>query len=293
MNNNILNYAKFWTGMGIPVIPIQPKEKRPCSLRLRSTGDTRKDMWGNTKGSWDRFKSNVPDDNRLKTWFGKGQPNLGIVTGNRLVVIDFDDMTAFNDHFRKNSMIPTRVHLTSRGVHMFYWVKEKLGHTIKLPGIDIKATGYVVAPPSIHPSGKRYIEANDGPITQIDSINDIINIPDSIRIESHGPMRATSPVFGRRREVQIIDYFPNAHSTGEDYMMDLCPFHNDGKPSFWINVRTNRCGCHTCKNGSMGPTDFFMEYHNLTFLEAREIIENGTTLPNRKGVQNNLQVLRA
>ena len=94
-------------------------------------------------------------------WFPNNSENIGLVTGviSNTVVVDIENV---EDGRRFWKMQPTEgVVKTGRGVHLSYWTSEEIPSGVKktVLGItaDIRAeTGYVVAPPSVHPTGKQY-----------------------------------------------------------------------------------------------------------------------------------------
>ncbi|GCE04810.1 bifunctional DNA primase/polymerase [Dictyobacter aurantiacus] len=95
-------------------------------------------------------------------WKQDEQANIGIATGDGLVVIEIDPLRGgFLEHFRQLYAIPeTAISQTERGSWQLYFIynrtltlcttKNKLG-----PGIDTYGEGnYVVAPPSLYIHGR-------------------------------------------------------------------------------------------------------------------------------------------
>ena len=91
--------------------------------------------------------------------------NIGLPTGSKsgVVVIDFDFRSGGLDGLitlEKRKAVPATLEaLTGNGLHLYYQcqgilVKNGVG---LLPGIDVRGEGgYVVAPPSIHATFRRY-----------------------------------------------------------------------------------------------------------------------------------------
>ena len=118
--------------------------------------------------SWEIYQHRLPDEQELNDFFtGYEDRNLAIITGDvstRLLVIDFDDLVLFCEwwlkRFRKASLAVT----TGKGVHIYFQLAE--GEAAPINGKfqingqnagDIRYNGgYVLAPPSVHPSGARY-----------------------------------------------------------------------------------------------------------------------------------------
>jgi hypothetical protein len=115
---------------------------------------------------WQEFQTRRPSPLELSSWFLEtSQPptGIGIVAGrvSRLVVVDCDtqaDATFWNSHYPASSLI---VETGGGGSHFYYAspVDVTVRNRVKVLGrcIDIRGDGgYVVAPPSLHRSGKRY-----------------------------------------------------------------------------------------------------------------------------------------
>lgn len=122
---------------GWHVFPVQPKGKQPL-VKWRDVSTTDAQTVGEW---WDRW----PD------------ANIGIDCGKSgLVVVDFDGVEAPDVH--------TLVVKTARGVHQYYANSgDAVPNSAGMLGehIDVRGEGgYVLAPPSIHPTGAKYEWAN-------------------------------------------------------------------------------------------------------------------------------------
>ena len=104
-------------------------------------------------------------------WRKRRRANVGLATGSAsgIVVIDVDLPAALDsvDRVIEAGLAVTLTGLTGGGgVHLIYGCPDVgLGNSVgrlpgideELPGIDLRANGgYVVAPPSVHVSGRRY-----------------------------------------------------------------------------------------------------------------------------------------
>lgn len=160
-----LETALQWRALGIATIPILAGSKRPAC-------------------PWKRYQSEMPTVQKLKAWFGSGGYGLAVVTGWRgLAVIDWDDTAKMWSWALALSPLkylsPTRTYKveTRNGCHFYFFVDEPC-HCWHGDGVDVKAAGgYVLAPPTIHPSGHQY-QALGRPsnIQRIESIKD--QLPD-------------------------------------------------------------------------------------------------------------------
>lgn len=129
---------------GLSVIPLRPRDKKPSI------------------SSWAEFQKRRPTESEVAEWFKDGDKNIGIVCGKvsgGLLVVDFDDSEAIPYVVESLSELQkkTMVVRTGKGYHIYYKCKET--PNLKLPNlkIDVKGEGgYVVAPPSVHPSGMQY-----------------------------------------------------------------------------------------------------------------------------------------
>lgn len=84
---------------------------------------------------------------------------MGLAIPPGLVVVDVDDLVALSRLKAEGRELPATVKSTTgRGVHLFYRTETEIRNAVRLfPGIDLRGVGgYVVAPPSVHPTGARY-----------------------------------------------------------------------------------------------------------------------------------------
>jgi hypothetical protein len=141
--------AHAYAAGGWSVIPIEPRGKRPVV-------------------SWLEFQSRVADAEEIDAWFRRWpEANVGIVTGrvSGLVVVDVDarhgGVGSLAELEIEHGTPPRTVEATTGGGgrHLYFahagaTVPNRVGAA---PGIDLRGDGgCVVAPPSIHPSGRRY-----------------------------------------------------------------------------------------------------------------------------------------
>jgi hypothetical protein len=101
--------------------------------------------------------------------------NIGIHLDRRysrlhLVVFDLDSKQALSgvEDLFDHEITPTYRVSTAKGHHLYYTTKQVYkSRTRLLPDLDLKATGIVMAPGSIHPSGFRYSVASDLPVATL------------------------------------------------------------------------------------------------------------------------------
>ena len=134
---------------GWSVIPVEARGKRPIV-------------------PWLEYQSRLATEKEVEAWFdGRRTPNLGIVTGalSNLVVLDIDSRHGGSQSLAllelEHGTLPDTVEAQTGGggrhayfVHPGGLVHNRAGLAA---GIDFRGDGgCVVAPPSVHPSGRRY-----------------------------------------------------------------------------------------------------------------------------------------
>lgn len=145
-----LDYALFYVARGWSVIPLEAGGKRPL---LR----------------WQRFQNEHADAATVRRWFRRWpQANLAIVTGaiSGLVVLDVDPAHGGDDSLaaleRRFGALPKTVEVRTGGGGSHFWFRHPGGffpNRVGIrPGLDLRGDGgYVVVPPSRHPSGRHYV----------------------------------------------------------------------------------------------------------------------------------------
>lgn len=114
---------------------------------------------------WKTFQSRHALPSEIEEWYAKWPTcGVGIITGtiSGLVVVDIDSPEALQKMVEIKDQLgapPTVV--TGKGFHMYYRYPTGVGvvgnSVNKELGLDIRGEGgYVVAPPSVHPSGVQY-----------------------------------------------------------------------------------------------------------------------------------------
>ncbi|MCL6478502.1 MAG: bifunctional DNA primase/polymerase [Peptococcaceae bacterium] len=127
------------------VIPLQSRGKRPLLP------------------SWTEYQSRRATDEEIREWWSRWPgANLGVATGavSGLVVLDFDGPAAV-DFAKRNGVPPTPCVSTGKGWHLYFQHPGQPASNATalggIKGLDVRGDGgYVVAPPSIHPSGRQY-----------------------------------------------------------------------------------------------------------------------------------------
>jgi Bifunctional DNA primase/polymerase, N-terminal/Primase C terminal 1 (PriCT-1) len=142
----LLETALSLASRGLHVFPCKSREKKPAS--------------------WNGLKGATTDRNIIAGWWRSSDYNIGLATGERssVFVVDIDGMDAEAELIKlesKHGVLPRTIEsITARGRHLFFTYPDRAirNSASKIaPGIDVRGDGgYVLAPPSVHPSGKCY-----------------------------------------------------------------------------------------------------------------------------------------
>jgi hypothetical protein len=152
-----LDYALSYIERGWSIFPLLPRSKQPV-VKIA------KHLSGETK--WEAIEA-------TNHWSAFPDHGIAIVTGkpSNLVVIDVDPRNGGDATAVERTVAFTREVDTGGGGRHFYCAYPE-GQVVRcgktsMPGVDRKADGgYVVAPPSIHPSGAAYTTRGDIPHDQ-------------------------------------------------------------------------------------------------------------------------------
>ncbi len=145
MKSPMLKEALRYLEMGLSVIPLRHKDKKPLI-------------------SWDDYQKRRPQEWEVKEWWATWpDANIGIVTGrvSGLVVVDVDGEKGLETAKRLGLPKGPTVK-TGKGYHRYFRHPgngrvSNFQCRSSLEGVDLRGDGgYVVAPPSIHESGKHY-----------------------------------------------------------------------------------------------------------------------------------------
>jgi len=274
-----LLYAKKFFELGIAVIPLHHRNKKPDTSLIG--------------GTWEQYCAQSNTEYELISWLSSGWLNYGVVCGwNNLVVIDFDSKEYFDVWSMCFADIADRAFkvITSRGCHVYVQTVTPCGND-KRRGIDVQAQRkFVVGPGSIHPNGTEYVGYGDMVFPMVADIESILPLDLFPRIATDTAGELVTPIqftpthteydpfqtamFGDyldlidtvKSRVRIESMFPDARKTSNDgrWLSCLCPFHDDTNPSFWIDTRRQICGCAVCLFKPMDCINLYARQHNMT-----------------------------
>lgn len=270
-----LSAALHWLHLGVAPVPIRYRSKAPAI-------------------QWSEYQTRLPTEQLVRSWFTTSLRNVAIVTGwLGLTVIDFDSIETFYTWwhmFARNDVWQTYSVMTGRGVHLYYWIEEPPVNA-SAPGIDVKGQwGYVLVPPSTHPSGTQYSVLLNVPVLRIATLGEVIppalleSAPHPTEHRYATPEVCNDPfssamntldggggvVNQLRARFRVEDFFPDREPANgtKRWWVARCPFHDDHRPSFWLDVQQQMCGCYVCRMKPMDVINLFARLHGMENDEA-------------------------
>ncbi len=141
-----LDAALHYLGLGLSVIPVEPRGKTPLV-------------------PWTEFQRRLPTEEEVREWWRAWpEANIGVVTGaiSGVIVLDVDGPDG-QQALRKCAPVPVtwRSRTGKSDAHEHLWFRHP-GRAVRnfakrRPGLDLRGDGgQVVLPPSIHASGRQY-----------------------------------------------------------------------------------------------------------------------------------------
>jgi hypothetical protein len=289
-----IDNAREFLSLGIAVIPLRHRGKEPESA-----------MMG---GAWEQYKDHLPTEYDLLRWFGSNWQNYGVVCGwGGLAVIDFDNADQYAvwlDYYDKYLVriyeldCPPYTVQSARGAHVYIRLFGDYQNQ-RRQGIDVKVHGYVVGAGCVHPTGTEYREIHPKKhfpqVFDLDTWLPVELFPKIAPEASMGhleplPMpfdnlsKATYDPFAQatrvnadvdllqlvKSSVRIEHLFPQATKTSADgrWLACVCPFHDDKKPSAWIDTRRQLFGCQVCGFRPMDAVNLYARMHNMSDRDA-------------------------
>lgn len=237
---NVLQAAYRYLDQGLAVIPVwRDRRKNP---HLTSYTEYLKRL--PSRGEWARWAKRWPS------------ANIGAITGYWLnyVALDFDNAQAFvlwADGPGFELVGRTWQIATGRGFHVWFQLARDPGKSQMYvkdgQEVLLRAKGgYCIVPPSVHHTGTKYRTTHNVLPLTVGSVDDIL---DGWELKSREiSVKPILPVNVRGvRLEQMIE--PIGKPNGRGAYQAFCPFHNDSRPSAWVNIEQQRFGCNACWPG--------------------------------------------
>lgn len=216
ITDSMLQWALWWSGLGWSVFPVyEPAAIDVCSC-IAGTGCRDAGKHPRIK---DGFKGGTIDPEQVRAWWAQW-PNasIGATPPQDWLVVDIDGPS--------DVQFPsTRTHTTAKGRHLFFLqnpdfpLPQRSKPNQIWPNVDTRVSGkgYVLLPPSVHVSGKRYsiVDAHDPVVFPLELI------PDEIRNPSFGAGGGRKrPGHASAREIiRLLSLPRDSEDLGDDAMM--------------------------------------------------------------------------
>ena len=224
--------------------------------------------WGTKRAAvaWRQYQAVGPTGKTVAKWFSGQRRNLGLLCGpvsSNLVVLDFDRLRQYYLWCLHHPDLASSYTVTTPrpGRHVYLFLDDLPDKTLNLPGLDVKVSGYVLAPPS--QVGKvRYQASNHTPIVHASCLENVLDIPSrkrdkpSMRGSQRLPQgdiahRSTGSIIADiKANLSVTDLLSEytalqpSEPTGRYWVMRCpMPWHEDKSPSFWADAATGRCSC--------------------------------------------------
>jgi hypothetical protein len=188
----MLKEAQEYSRLGLSVIPVRPHDKKPLV-------------------TWEPYQNLKASPDTILYWWTKWpEANIGIVTGriSGIVVVDCDSKEGLgniNEYLRQSIIGKIPTVSTGNGFHLYFKHPNKgfiNNRGSMFEAVDVRGDGgYVIAPPSIHPSGKRYAWASTVRLPSLPDIppellNAILTAPPATK-KSEAPRKKASTTEGQ------------------------------------------------------------------------------------------------
>jgi hypothetical protein len=249
--SRLLDAAKRYTKAGQAVIPLWPDSRKNPHL-----------------STFEEFCHRLPTELEWARW-ARSWPdaNIGLITGywQNYVCLDFDDLLTYDVWSKKwgqktaASMKPvspqTWMVQTRRGYHVWFQTRQEAGKSriFTKDGLEVLCRakgGYCIVPPSIHHTGTSYKTVCNVLPMIVESVADIL--PGwKEKTGPQGDVMAERSLQITPTKVKIENLIPpiKEHPSTRGAYLAKCPFHDDQKPSAWVNIEEQRFGCNACWPG--------------------------------------------
>lgn len=232
------NAALEYHNLGFSVIPCN-LDKRPAILWNK---------YQDQRASYARIVEWFSEENYFRTGIqGKGFQSIGVVLGrvsNNLVAVDLDGWDAVRQFYRDLPQYQQRT-LTIKtgsgnGVHLYFFADDMPDNAnvrTDAGGFELRGNGqYVIAPPSIHPSGNRYEVLAAREIAQVKNLDDISEYFASLRrAVRSAPLPAGRPV--KVKSDPRKDAYLSKVVSDEYYRVECAPLGGRNNALFYASLR--------------------------------------------------------
>ena len=136
----LIKIALQYIKLGWSVIPIRARDKRPAIK------------------SWEEYQNRLPTKTEIKEWFGKGERNIALITG-QISGVDVVDIDSYKGKRGIDVDSPLKVNTPRGGIHLYFKHVEGVRPGVNAEiGVDLRGdASYVLLPPSTGQNGAKYL----------------------------------------------------------------------------------------------------------------------------------------
>jgi hypothetical protein len=248
--------ALWWLKHDFLLLPVQPNTKKLVH-------------------GFGMYQDKIQTGERASQWFSeKSLANLAVCGTQTSLILDFDDTDLYKSWASKfPEATRTYTEQTPRGgYHVFAhaWQGSLKGVTL-IKGVELKRV--VLIYPSVV-DNKPYIRG-EGDLLKVDAeilLSPLSETPiakNAQRVDVHdkGYLQKIKSAFSCLDLIQSANPKLKVYRSSNRFVTLPCPFHEDKKPSFWIDTQRNLWGCHAC--GVRGDViNLFARLNGITNKEA-------------------------
>jgi hypothetical protein len=174
LNEHMIAAAREYLALGYRPIPLTPLSKAAAV-------------------KWKKFQRETPTEQDIDKWFSVGEPNIALLTGGGLLVVDLDEAGLLEEVKARFGDTPMTCQTPRGGTHLYYRLPpgEHLGNAVRIGDqpIDVRCEGgYAIVPWSRNAQGMAYRWAGSVvPVSELPII-------DVSRLPKREEPKALSPV---------------------------------------------------------------------------------------------------
>ncbi|MCT1884978.1 bifunctional DNA primase/polymerase [Dietzia cinnamea] len=210
--------------MGLHVVPVAPRTKRPMFAGWMDAATRNRDQ--------------------IRQWSTEHpRANVGVVLREHLVV-DVDDQAEFDARLDGRTLPRTMTVLTGRGRHHYYTLPGRAEglRNARVAGADLKVSGLVVGPGSLHPTGATYRLASRQAMSEAPDwlIEQVVPAPEADRAPEQG--RDGEWTVQRQLRVASTVLAAREGKRNDLAFWGFCKAFESGAPEFVERVRNAALG---------------------------------------------------
>jgi len=258
----------WWLSLGCDLVPVYPRSK----YIVKGYGAN---------------QARIVHPAALKSYCSSMPCNLAVCLGGLagLMCLDFDDAALYHEWRRgPGAAVETHTEQTGRGFHVFFAYTAQL-YGKPAQSLEVKQSGVMMIAPSVNENGFAYRVVESGGIASFRpeylpppffSLSDFAPLPTKPRavLASVGTVveRIKTAYTVRGIAAQHLPDLAKWLATTKRYVHCPCPFHDDKKASFWLDLELNLWGCYGASCPARGTHDLINLYALAKNLSVQDAI---------------------